>query len=379
MVWPFPCGGAKNVRRKMKRPRMIYLYQPLDLGKEDKKSTDFFHSYLAVEERYRILEEQALKVRRREQNRKLALYRKGFSAIQDAIKNRNSAAIESVKSDRELYEIVCEIIGKLDTKLENVHALEQENSASKTDLDNKNHRTRASDLRHEMQMLKMQEISHAHMDRLGSLIEKGDAVAAKTLVEITQSLCTLLHILAKKNPDLFRSIGRKAFMWPVLAQQNSHWVKDAKQILTKIEFGEDTLYANFRNDLVFDENYPARSYALALVKNIEFNRYYLAMLSSRMPAIQSLIENERQDFEEMPSWSLDAARLPKFSADCAKQWMAVARTILRQQHPDFHLRPEWKSISNRFESHEKGRIQNKILDQIGSAMRTIAKSRKLPK
>jgi hypothetical protein len=31
-----------------------------------------------------------------------------------------------------------------------------------------------------------------------------------------------------------------------------------------------------------------------------------------MPAIQALIENERQDFEEMPSWSLDAARLPKF-------------------------------------------------------------------
>ncbi len=358
----------------MKKPRMIYLYQPLDLGKEDKKSTDFFHSYMAVEERYRILEEQALKVRRREQNRKLALYRKGFSAIQDAIKNRNPAAIESVRADKELYEIVREIIGKLDTKLENIHAPEGENPASNADLANKNHQSRTHELRHEMQMLKMQQISHANMDKLGSLIEKGDAVAAKTLVELVQSLCTLLHILVKKNPDLFRPIGRKAFMWPVLAQQNSHWVKDAKQILTRIEFGEDTLHAKFRNDLVFDENYPARSYALALVKNIEFNRYYLATISSRMPAIQSLIENEYQDFEDMPSWSLDAAKLPKFSAESAKQWMAVARIILRQQHPDFHLRPEWKSVANRFESHEKGRIQNKILDQIGSAMRTIAKS-----
>lgn len=353
---------------------MIYLYQPLDLGKEDKKSTDFFHSYMAVEERYRILEEQALKIRRREQNRKLALHRKGFSAIQDAIQNGNPAAIESVKADKELYEIVREIIGKLDTKLENIDAPEGENPASNADLDNKNPQSRTRELRHEMQMHKMQQNSHANMDKLGSLIEKGDAVAAKTLVELVQSLCTLLHILVKKNPDLFRPIGRKAFMWPVLAQQNSHWVKDVKQTLTGIEFGEDTFHAKFRNDLVFDENYPARSYALALVKNIEFNRYYLATISSRMPAIQSLIENECQDFEDMPSWSLDAATLPAFSAESAKQWMAVARVILRQQHPDFHLRPEWKSVANRFESHEKGRIQNKILDQIGSAMRTIAKS-----
>ena len=91
-----------------------------------------------------------------------------------------------------------------------------------------------------------------------------------------------------------------------------------------------------------------------------------------MPAILSLVD-DGYDFEEMPSWSLEAVKSAAFSTKNAKAWMAVAKTILRQQYPDFHLRPEWALVANRFEPHEKGRIQNKILDQIGSAMKTISK------
>ncbi len=270
---------------------MIYLFQPLDLGKADKKSTGFFDSYMAVEQRHLVLEEEDFKVRRREQKKKLALYQKGFAAIQDAIRNQNPKAIESVKADKDLYEVVCEIITKLDAKLEGTQADGEPEKAPKIDIDPKDRASAASNLKQEARMLKMRQVSDETMNDLLSLMEKDYAIAAKTLVEIVEPLCTLLHIMVRRKPELFRPIARKAFMWPVLVRQRSNWVKETKEILSNLEFGEETFYARFRKALIFDDNHPARSYAMALVQNIEFNRYYLATISSRMPAIQSLIED----------------------------------------------------------------------------------------
>ncbi len=202
-----------------------------------------------------------------------------------------------------------------------------------------------------------------------------DEDAARELHDAAQTACAFLGFLSKSKPELIRPRDRISQMWPILieATPNSH--KQAAAVMEHLQLGADTIYGRLRKERAFRETTPSRNYARVLVETIWINRLLIPELSERLHAMQIMDPDFTTDFEELPQWFKLIAPLPPFSTSSVAQWGAAAREVLRCECPDFHLRTEWSSVRAAFQPHEKGRTQNKILDKILSAMRTIARSK----
>ena len=207
-----------------------------------------------------------------------------------------------------------------------------------------------------------------------SAAKRDDPDAAKALHAAAQSACAFLGFLSKQKPQLVRPIARISQTWPLLLKMQPGSLKKAQSKLEALEVGADTIYGRLRVNRAFNEQTPARAYARVLVETIWTNRLLLPELSERIQAMQTMDPLCKFDFEDVPSWFTLIARLPPFSTASVPSWAKAAREILRAECPEFHERPEWGSVRRAFGPREKGRIQNKILDKIASAMRTIARS-----
>jgi hypothetical protein len=201
-----------------------------------------------------------------------------------------------------------------------------------------------------------------------------DEDAAKELHEAAQTACAFLGFLSKGKPELIRPCARIAQTWPLLIAVSPGSRKEAEETMKHLQLGADTIYGRLRTERAFRESTPARTYARVLVETIWINRLLIFELSERLHAMQLMDPDFTTDFEELPQWFKLIAPLPPFSTSSANRWGKAAREVLRRECPEFHLRPEWSSVRRAFEAHEKGRVQNKILDKIVSAMRTIARS-----
>jgi hypothetical protein len=207
-----------------------------------------------------------------------------------------------------------------------------------------------------------------------SAVKLDDRDAAKALHAAAQSSCAFLGFLSKQKPQLVRPIARISQTWPLLLGAEPRSLAKAQSKLEALELGVDTIYGRMRLNRAFNEQTPARAYARLLVETIWTNRLLLPELSERVQAMQEMDPRYTFDFEDLPSWLMSTARLPPFSTVSAPLWAGVARDMLRTESPEFHERPEWLSVRRAFGPREKGRVQNKILDKIASAMRTIARS-----
>jgi hypothetical protein len=216
------------------------------------------------------------------------------------------------------------------------------------------------------------------LDALNRLFDaaakRDDHDAAEALHAAAQSACGFLGFLSKQKPQLVRPIARMSQIWPLLLEVQPGSLKKAQSKLEALELGADTIYGRLRINRAFNEQTPARAYARVLVETIWTNRLVLPELSERIQAMQTMDPRQRFDFERLPSWLKSIVHLPPFSTASVPLWAKTAREVLRLECPEFHERPEWASVRRAFGPREKGRIQNKILDKIASAMRTIARS-----
>jgi hypothetical protein len=207
-----------------------------------------------------------------------------------------------------------------------------------------------------------------------SAVKLGDEAAAKALHSAAQNACAFLGFLAHQKPELILPTARISQQWPILLGASPGSTGKAATELERLQIGADTIYGRLRLDRAFRETTTARSYARVLVEMIWINRTLIPELSERLRAMEVMATDFATDFEDLPDWFRLIVPLPPFSSSSVDLWGKAARQILRKECPEFHLRPEWASVRRSFGPHEKGRIQNKIIDKIVSAMRTIART-----
>lgn len=206
--------------------------------------------------------------------------------------------------------------------------------------------------------------------------ELGDAEAAKALHHIAQHACAMLGFVAKGRPDLLKEIAGNSGCWPVIWDPQD--VEASMALMQSIGLGANRIEARFRPERAFRETTPARAYARTLVEMMWSNRVLVALFRRWIGAIRWKSDEYLIDFEFPVEWLKTIAKLPAFSASSVRQWASAAREVLRAECPDFHLREEWSGVRRSFGAKDRGRIQNKILDRIGSAMLTIAKEDAAP-
>lgn len=236
-------------------------------------------------------------------------------------------------------------------------------------------RVAARKTRRDLKHLRDETVIFEAIQRLfDSAVKLGDEGAAKALHSAAQIACAFLGFLAHQKLDLIRPTARISQHWPILLGASPGSTGKAAAELERLQIGADTIYGRLRLDRAFHETTAARTYARVLVETIWINRTLIPELSERLRAMEVMDPDFTTDFEDLPHWFRLIAPLPQFSNSSVDRWGKAAREILRKECPEFHLRPEWASVRRSFGPHEKGRIQNKIIDKIVSAMRTIART-----
>ena len=215
---------------------------------------------------------------------------------------------------------------------------------------------------------------------LTTSIGAGDAEAARELAEAAIQANRLLSLCEAFRPELFRQIAKRLPEWPVLADGDKGWEKEAVERIAKLGVGDDLVIfkARFRPARGCDANHPARRWAKASVRTLEATRvqfYRFAHFVRNFGSPEALgdfcVKNgwERRP---APEWSRKAWALETFTKVSIKQWAGVIKEMIREQIPDFHLRPEWQNQRNAAKTRSKGVLQNRILDDICDALETIA-------
>jgi hypothetical protein len=229
-----------------------------------------------------------------------------------------------------------------------------------------------------------------HLSDLAKEVQAEDGEAAKTLAEIASMATQLLHLGQSCRPHLFRPIARSKNYWPVFASNSANWEKEATQQVNALELGMDLQVFNvpFRKARGADANLPARQWAKTAVRTIEETKIrYLAYgalrkdFGSDQAMIQFCVKAGWQIVGERP-WVHEAVKLKSFSRDALPEWKQIVRKLIREEVPDFHLRPEWSTQRNTAEMNGRatpGQIKNAILDDITSALERLAPEPELPK
>jgi hypothetical protein len=265
-------------------------------------------------------------------------------------------------------------------------------------------RTTPQQLEKEKDEIKWEELAIAKSERLlkaaksintglTTLFEMGiagDAKAANDLVEAAIDAAGFLYFLEKKCPQVIEPLARTNLQWPVLANDEPGWEKEAARRVSSLKLGMDMLMykVRFREARGADTNLPARLWAKAAVRTIEESRcrrLFFGLLLRKSGSACELadfcIENG-WNHGTSPDWLNDAVKLKSFSSETLPEWKRVVRKMIRQQIPDFHLRPEWATQRNSASARGRdttGEIQNAILDDIGSALERIAPAKEMPK
>jgi len=231
-------------------------------------------------------------------------------------------------------------------------------------------------LRRTEQILADESAVSAIGERFLKAIQEGqDREAAKALKDSAVMLCVLVNAAAGQHPDLFIPLARASPSWPVMLGIHSDAQAAATGTIDRLEVAADTIYGRLRRDRAYTETTVARTYAREVVETIWMNRLLIPQLRRLVKGLETISTTSGRivNFVPLPEWFRLIIPLPPFSNSSVAQWGCVAREVIRGECSDFHLRPEWGSVRRSFGPTEKGRIQNKILYNILSAMRTIAR------
>lgn len=375
-------------RRRQAKLKLIFHY-PLSLLPEERvrREAQFFSSYTTVgqwlvETQERELRKRSCAIREehRELRRKQEATMRALEIIREislhfdertfdpvATKNRLLATGLSEKEIRELFERSIRSPSRSEERKLKDQESELLREGAKWRIENER-------LRREQRYRGDGKIVLDSLLRLyDAAFQRGEEAAAAELLDVAQMSCALLDVVASRKPELVRARARMVQSWPLLVNLTPTSKDKTAQRLTNLQVGADTIFGRLRLDKAFSEITPARRYARVLIETIWMNKLLLPQLAERLRAMAAVDSKHMYNFEDLPGWLKLVAALPPFSLSTVKAWAATARMMLRTEYPDFHLRGEWSSVRRAFQSSERGRIQNKILDKIASAMRTIAK------
>lgn len=227
-------------------------------------------------------------------------------------------------------------------------------------------------------LLRRKNETFALLQKLIRAALKGDGDAAESLAEIATDSTMYLAIAARAQPDLVARLASRKVMWPVIANTNPLWARRAERIVAELRLGQETLAGRLRARR--KGAIGPRRWAEEAIETLELNRERFSDPHRVEKGLKLLEGDHILKLVRIPEWARNAGQLPKFSRATARTWAGASREMIRDCCPDIHLHPEWKGVANRFAhlSGGKGVIQNKILDAIGSAIRTLA-AEELPK
>lgn len=212
---------------------------------------------------------------------------------------------------------------------------------------------------------------------LNDRVIRGDADAITFLHNVTQTSTLLLMIAERLHPETLKELSRRESFWPVLASADHDWVNLARKRLSNLALGEQPslIKSRFRSPRGTDESKPARQWAKAAVRTIEQTIWRHLCFRIYSDEIMLLVEKGQIWWPDSPRWFETIRGLEPFSTDSVEAWKVAIKAMIREEVPDFHLRLEWKNVRASHEAREKatpGVIQNKILDNICSALGKIA-------
>jgi len=218
---------------------------------------------------------------------------------------------------------------------------------------------------------------------LTEALRAGNADAARYLAEAAIYASSMIHLFEPLKPELFRRVAKWNVLWPVLATGDTGWEKVAVRRIAKLGVGDNLVpyRTRFRTARGYDENLPARRWAKAAVRTIEetrlrFLRYaYLLHDFGSPEAFTDFCLKSGWDLRPAPKWVEKACALDDFTRASERQWAAAIRDMVREQLPDFHSGDEWQNQRNAAKASgrdTKGLVQNRILDDICDALRSIA-------
>jgi hypothetical protein len=239
-------------------------------------------------------------------------------------------------------------------------------------------------------LLKARESFQQILEMLAKEVEEDSAEGAEALADIAFQATCFLQIGEKKKPELFRHAARATQFWSVIANNETDWQKEALQRVGALELGEGLpeFRVRFRKARGTDANLPARLWAKAAVRTIEETQLRILSFGSIIrdfgshQALADFCMETGWQIGEQPEWVHEVSRLKKFSRESLPSWKLAVRKLIREQMPDFQMRPEWSNQRNTAAASGRetpGEIKNAILDDITSALERLVPDSDLPK
>lgn len=206
----------------------------------------------------------------------------------------------------------------------------------------------------------------------------GDARAASSLAKIAQDATLFTTMAIRIFPAGFSAAGKVAGWWPVLASSRADWPAQGRAVLEKIGF-DGGPYRELNPEIAFDEDLPCRRWARAVYDVLCENRDRGPRWKLISNGMKSFLPEFKFTLDPVPAWAESAAALPLFARSTAKEWARLGREMIREEVPDFHDRPEFadfrrhQSNLDRNGKPSRGRLQNDILEKIGSSLASLAR------
>ena len=209
---------------------------------------------------------------------------------------------------------------------------------------------------------------------------KGNSDAAEALLQAAIAAAGFLQIAESQHPEIFREHAAMNKLWPVYAKDEPGWEKAAVARVAKLELGKRLAIWETRLRPVrgSDIDLPARRWAKAAVRTIDETRMQWQIIVHLMRELggsgawAEFAVKHNWDIEPPPVWAAACMKLKPFSAETLKDWKDVIRQMIREQIPEFHLLPEWRTQRSSAEAAGRdtpGEISNAILDDICSALK----------
>lgn len=241
---------------------------------------------------------------------------------------------------------------------------------------------RVKDLLEEDSVLHASHAFEEAGDRLVRFMRGGNATAASKLWQGTVLVTAWLQRYYRLFPELFLKHAKLAAQMPVLATLHAGWENHVRTHMAVLQLGSGLASSHLKPIAYKTKTHVCRAWAARAIQTLDHNRH----LKKQVDHIhQFLKQNPRPaiSFSCIPGWVSEAETLEPFSEASLKKWVALMRLMLAEQMPDIAQHADFKTLISNIRTRivEKtgeakdtdGRVRHALLDQIASAMRSIAR------